>query len=757
MTFGTVTLALALLAAVAGAFYYYLAARGQREMLGYGRWSVYGLAGAASVASAYLLSLIINHQYQVEYVYSYTSNDLPSIYLFSAFWAGQEGSFLLWVLLAAWISVALVLRGDRFEPQVMTSVLLVQAALLVMLLAKSPFALLPDVPADGGGLNPLLQNPWMAVHPPILFVGYAGLVIPWAYAIAALWRRDYAGWAEAAWPWTLFSWGFLGAGIAIGGFWAYETLGWGGYWGWDPVENSSLVPWLTATALAHGLITQKSRGTLARWNLFLAPLTFGLVLYATFLTRSGILSESSVHSFTDTGLGPFLVVVALLCVFVPIWLLASRYREVPDPTIYEKYLSRDFAMLLTVLTILVTGTVIIVGTSTPIFTKSGLRPDFYNTTTSPLALILAIVLSACPLLAWRGSDPGRLIRSLAVPAVVGLAGAAGALLLGATHPLALAVVAFGGFAAATNVVMMVRIHKAGLWKMGGYLAHVGVGLILVGIVGSGAYSQTEQLRLEEGKSGQALGYAFTFQGLEATEDFDKAVLTMAAERGTESFVARPAMQSSRDGVVRTPYIQRHWNEDIYVSPGDYTPADPGGNQVELAKGQTASMGDYALTFLRFDTGAHDQGGATAVAAVLQVTGTNASGIVSPTLTADATLGLQPGARPKLPGSDATVTLFNLDASAGVVLLVVDGLPGLSAPPTPATASFEISRKPAINLLWVGIVLLIAGTAVAVQRRRMEAAVPVAAGPVVPSGPAPAQSRAAQRRQRIEARRQGSDE
>ncbi len=307
MILGTISLALALLAAVAGAFYYFMAGRGQKELLGYGRWAVYGLAAATTIASAYLLSLILNHQYQVSYVYSYTANDLPLLYLFSAFWAGQEGSFLLWVLCTAWLGVALIRKGDRWEPQVMVSVLLVQAALLVMLLAKSPFALLPEVPTDGSGLNPLLQNPWMAVHPPILFVGYAGLVIPFAYAIAALWKRDYDGWADVAWPWTLFSWGMLGAGIAIGAYWAYEVLGWGGYWGWDTVENSSLVPWLTATALAHGLITQKSRGTLARWNLFLAPITFALVLYATFLTRSGVLSESSVHSFTDTGLGPFLV------------------------------------------------------------------------------------------------------------------------------------------------------------------------------------------------------------------------------------------------------------------------------------------------------------------------------------------------------------------------------------------------------------------------------------------------------------------
>lgn len=752
MMLGTLSLAAALLAAVAGAFYYFLVARGQKELLGYGRWAVYGLAGAATIASAYLLSLILNHQYQVAYVYSYTSSDLPTLYQFSAFWAGQEGSFLLWVLLAAWMSVALVLRGDRFEPQVMVSVLLIQAALLVMLLAKSPFALLTDVPTDGAGLNPLLQNPWMAVHPPILFVGYAALVIPFAYAIAALWRRDYAGWAEVAWPWTLFAWGFLGAGIAIGAYWAYETLGWGGYWGWDPVENSSLVPWLAATALAHGLVTQKSRGTLVRWNLFLAPITFSLVLYATFLTRSGILSDASVHSFADSGLGPFLIGVVAVSVFVTIWLLVSRYKEIPDPTIYESYLSRDFAMLLTLLVVLVLATVILVGTSTPIVTSAALRPEFYNTTSSPLALVLVLVLSICPLLGWRESDPQRLARGLAVPAGVGAVGAIMAAAAGVMHPLALAIVGFGLFAAVANVSMIARIYRAGLWKTGGYLAHVGVGLILVGIVGSAAYSQTEQLRLVEGQSAQALGFTFTFNGLGVEPGTDKAILRLTAARGSEGFVAEPRMFASNEGMVRTPYIQRYWNEDIYVSPGDYVPPEPGGNELELAKGQTDKVGDYTFTFLRFDTGAHEQTGATTVAAVLQVTGTSASGVVSPTVTADAVKGLQPGLQPRLPGSEATVTLERLDASSGVVVIRVDGLPGQIREPLPATASFEISRKPAINLLWLGTIILMIGTGIAVQRRRMEmAAAPQIATTVAPQAEP---SRAALRRQRIQARRQG---
>jgi cytochrome c-type biogenesis protein CcmF len=665
------------------------------------------------------------------------------------------------------MSVIMVLKADKFEAEVQGIMLVVQAALLIMLLTKqNPFALSADIPADGAGLNLLLQNPWMAIHPPILFVGYAGLVIPFAYALAALIRRDYSGWVPLAWPWTLFAWGFLGAGIAIGGFWAYETLGWGGYWGWDPVENSSLVPWLTATALAHGLITQKSRGTLIRWNLIMAPITFSLVLYATFLTRSGVLSEASVHSFTDSGLGPLLAGVVLLSVAALVWLFAKRFREIPEPVIFEKYLSRDFTMLVAILIILVLAFAIIGGTSVPVVMKATMGTDYYNLTGSWFALFLVIVLSLCPLLGWRETDATKLARGLAAPAVAGAAAASIALVLGAINPLALLLVGFGVFAATLNVAMIVRIAKGGVWKLGGYTAHIGVGLILAGIVGSAAYGQTEQLRVAEGQSGPALGYTFTFNGLVDVGSADAAALKLTATRGGQTFVALPRLAVGKDGMVRTPYIERFWNEDIYIEPGEYTPGAAGGLQLELTKGQTGSAGGYAMTFLRFDTTPHDQTGSTAVAAVIQVTSTAGSSVISPTIVATSA-GLEPGVRPNLPGSKATVELTAIDASAGLVILTIGGLSDQPNLPTPAVASFEISRKPAINLLWGGVILLMAGTAIAVQRRRLEMApAPSPASPQTPrmlqkpqkqqapQAPTEPLSRAAQRRQRIEERRQG---
>ncbi|PJB72884.1 MAG: hypothetical protein CO096_06990, partial [Armatimonadetes bacterium CG_4_9_14_3_um_filter_66_14] len=224
-----------------------------------------------AVAAAVLWRAILGHDYAYEYVVGYTSNDLGFWYLLSAFWAGQEGSFLLWAILTGAIGLFLSWRASDYERETMVWVALVQLCVFVLMLLKSPFApVAGQVPSDGSGLNPLLQNPWMVIHPPLVFLGYAAMVLPFAFAMAALMKREYEGWVTRSLPWCGFAWLTLGAGIIVGGYWAYETLGWGGYWGWDPVENASLVPWLIGTALLHGLIVQKSTGSLRPLNFFLA-------------------------------------------------------------------------------------------------------------------------------------------------------------------------------------------------------------------------------------------------------------------------------------------------------------------------------------------------------------------------------------------------------------------------------------------------------------------------------------------------------
>lgn len=735
MILGTLVLALAVLAAVAGAFYYFLASRGQEDILTYARWAVYALLGLLAVASIYLLYLILTHQFQVAYVYNYSSTDLPFFYLLSVFWAGQPGSLLLWALLAAIFAFILVRQRDKYEPQVLFTMLLVQAFLLVLTLKESPFALGPEQATEGAGLNPLLQNPWMVIHPPVLFLGYAALTIPFAYAIAALWRRDYEGWIAWAWPWTLFAWGALGVGIALGGYWAYETLGWGGYWGWDPVENSSLVPWLTGAALVHGIITQRNRGTLApihllpdkvsglvRWNLFLAPLTFLAVLYASFLTRSGVLGEASVHAFAESSLGPFLVGGVLLCAVLPGWLYLRRFREMPRRDIYQSFLSLDFAFLAMVLILLASATVVLVGTSTPVFSKlfgpgTTVAASFYTITNAPIGLLLILVMILPPALLWGRFDRDRTWRALRWPALAAVVVTALAAVIGARNPLSLVYIFLAAFAAGTNVVMVARILRTNVLWIGGYLAHVGVGLMVVGIVGSSVYSPLQELRLTEGSSGETFGYQFTFQGFQPTAA-DRGNLIFNVVKGQEFFVAAPRLQASEQGLVRTPYIRKYWLEDLYIAPGEYIPGEEEPGSFDLGKGEAYEVAGYTIRFVRFDMAQHTETGPTSVGAVLEVTPTQGAMVVI-----TPTLALEPGKQQEfpaqIPNSPASIALQAIDAPNGLVALAITGLEGLPAP-QPAEATIEVSRKPAINLLWLGIVVLAAGTIIALLRRRREA-------------------------------------
>ena len=722
MILGTLVLALAVLAAVAGAFYYFLASRGQADMLPYARWAVYALLGLLVVASIYLLYLILTHQFQVAYVYNYSSTDLPFFYLLSAFWAGQPGSLLLWALLVAIFAAILVRQRDKYEPQALVTLLLVLAFLLVLTLKESPFALGPEQAAEGAGLNPLLQNPWMVIHPPVLFLGYAALAIPFAYAIAALWRRDYEGWIAWAWPLTLFSWGALGVGIALGGYWAYETLGWGGYWGWDPVENSSLVPWLTGAALVHGLVTQRNRGTLVRWNLFLAPLTFLAVLYATFLTLSGVLGEASVHAFAESSLGPFLVGGVLLCAVLPGWLYLLRFREMPGRDIYQSFLSLDFAFLAMLLILLASATVVLVGTSTPVFSQlfgpgMTVAASFYNVTNAPLALLLLLVMILPPALLWGRFDKDRTWRALRWPALAAVVVTALAAAIGARNPLSLVYIFLAAFAVGSNVVMVARILRTNALRIGGYLAHVGVGLMAVGIIGSSVYSSQQELHLTEGSSGEAFGYQFTFQGLQLAAE-DRGNLIFHVVKGREFFVAEPRLQAAEQGLVKTPYIRKYWLEDLYIAPGEYSPGEEGAGSFELGKGETYEIAGYTVRFVKFDLGQHGGTGPVSVGAVLEVTTTQgAMVVITPTLVRET--DKQQEFPAQIPNDPAQIALQDIDPDNGLVALAITGLEGLPAP-TPAEVTIEVSRKPAINLLWLGIVVLAAGTIIALLRRRREA-------------------------------------
>ncbi|MBR9975875.1 MAG: cytochrome c biogenesis protein CcsA, partial [Bacteroidetes bacterium] len=303
------------------------------RLIGVARTGFHVSVTTVLIASLILLILLVKHQFQFNYVWAYSSRDLPLGLLMSTFYAGQEGSFLLWTLMVSIIGVVLMVYTQKHdnEREVMGVYSSILAFLMMLLIVKNPFTPIDAdfIPADGRGLNPLLQNFWMQIHPPILFIGFAAMAPPFALAVAALMRRRYQAWVVSSLPWVVAGSMLLGLGIALGGFWAYETLGWGGWWGWDPVENASLIPWLISVALIHTMITQKRTKGLILTNFILAILAFVLVLYSTFLTRSGVLGEASVHSFVDPGRFSFTLLVLFMFAFTDVGfaLLFGRFTK----------------------------------------------------------------------------------------------------------------------------------------------------------------------------------------------------------------------------------------------------------------------------------------------------------------------------------------------------------------------------------------------------------------------------------------------
>jgi len=342
MNLGDLLLRLALLLAVPAAFFFLQDLRG-RKGPATGGW-MFGLH-AATLAGAVLLlwAHFLGHRFECRYVAEYSSRSLSPALTFAASWAGQEGSILLWAMLGALVGLALMREPGALSRPAMFFVTLAQLGLLALLIVRSPFRMSPVTPADGQGLNPLLEDPWMVVHPPVLFAGYAAMVAPFALAAAALVRGQWREWNRAVWPWALLAVVTLGTGIALGGIWAYKVLGWGGYWGWDPVENASLVPWLVAVALLHGLFIQKTTGGLVRSNLLLALLGWLAVLGGTYLTRSGVLQDFSVHSFTDSGLSTPLVLNLAGTLLVSAALLAWRWRSIESKPTCWTGVSREAA------------------------------------------------------------------------------------------------------------------------------------------------------------------------------------------------------------------------------------------------------------------------------------------------------------------------------------------------------------------------------------------------------------------------------
>jgi cytochrome c-type biogenesis protein CcmF len=602
---------------------YFRVERGRSDLLPLARSAYAAFATSVVSASVVLMMLLLQHRFDVSYVNSYSSLDLPLHFLISTFWAGQEGSFLLWCFWGALIGLFVWRSAKEQEAPVMIVYIATFLGIIAILCKQSPFKLLPPpVPEDGVGLNPLLQDAWMVIHPPVMFVGFASLSVPFAFAIAALWKKRWDGWVTRAIPWALITFVTLGTAILMGGYWAYKTLGWGGYWGWDPVENTSLVPWLFTTALVHGMFLQRVKKRHRKVNLILACASFATILYGTFLTRSGVLADFSVHSFIDLGITGWLVAILGFFLVLSIGMIALRWRAIPVLEEDEPgLLSRNVLFILGIAVFCALACVILLGTSAPLLTRlsgtpSQVQTAFYGKTAAPAALLLAVLSGLVPFVSWKSAPARELFRNARRSLVVGAAVVVLSLMLGARDPASLALLFVAGTGADMNLRAVFRKAKnAKFGGAGGYLAHVGVGVMLAGIVVSGVYARSQKLTLVKNEPTKVDDKTLTFlRVVPGTATRKQAMEVRVQTRDGKTGYVYPKMYvNSRTGqMMANPAIRRSAVLDYYLSPQQYDPGQPErvGRDVQLKKGTTTNVEGTGLTFREFnaDRSAMFQGG-----------------------------------------------------------------------------------------------------------------------------------------------------
>ena len=689
---GTVLLWAAFMLLLTSTVGYVLVVRGDASWRRLARQAYVLMTVAIVVAAGLLMYLFVTHDYRLFYVTAYSDNSLPLRYLISSFWAGQEGSFLLWIFWGALLGLPLMRFARHYESRVMIFYNMTVLSLVILLLKQDPFRFhkgltAATIPMDGQGLNPLLQNPWMVIHPPIMFLGYASLAIPFSFALAGVWMKQYDEWTKASLPWVLLSLVTLGTAIMLGGYWAYETLGWGGYWGWDPVENASLVPWLMTGALTHGILLQRGRKRFRRLNLVLAVLAYLLVVYATFLTRSGVLADFSVHSFVDLGITGWLVFNMMFFLLLSIGVLAWRWRDVPTEGGDEPFLSRTIFFVIGIVLLMSTSFMVAVGTSAPLISRlwsskpSQVGPHFYNTVGMPLAIAFGLFLGSIPFLAWKGPAKAagrRLLYVIGVVAVLTVLG----FVAGVHRPESVAYMTAALFCVVSNFWTVGEKARRGQWRAaGGYVTHVGLGLMLLAFLTTGLYDSSSKVKLEQGKPTKVLGYTLTFQGVQKpTPQSRDAMVVKVTPPSGKSFLLEPKMWVNRKSnqLVANPDIRVFLTRDLYLAPVEYNPEKepPVSGTLRLTQDQAASFKKWQLEFKGFDMSKQNVvPGALTVGTIIELKRPGVEPVELEPTVISTSEGVQ--ALPvAIPGTPAgKIRISGVNASSGMVEVQLLGLGG----------------------------------------------------------------------------------
>jgi cytochrome c-type biogenesis protein CcmF len=589
---------------------------------------------------AILFYIIYNHLFEYHYAWKHSSLSLEFKYLLACFWEGQEGSFMLWSFWHCVLGLILIKTSKKWEAPVMTVVSFMQFCLATMIaglyifdwkMGSNPFVLLRDAGVldnapglhmnmditqalkpdymlsikDGNDLNPLLQNYWMVIHPPVLFMGFASTIVPFAFVIAGLWKKNFGEWTKPALPWALFSAAVLGVGIMMGAMWAYESLTFGGYWAWDPVENASLVPWLILISGIHTLLIYKHSGHSLRATHLFFILSFGFVLYSTFLTRSGILGESSVHAFTDLGMNFQLLTFLLIFVLPALIFFYIRYKEIPSIQKEENTSSREFWMFIGALVFFLSAIVIIGKTSLPVFNKifgTKVAPpedaEFaYNSIQVYVAVIIGLLTAITQYLKYKETAGKYFWKKIAIPTTIAIIAATLVLLYGDINyrkqgpgflgAIWLAVVC-SVYAIIANASYIWLGIKGKLKLSGGSISHVGFGMVLLGILLSSSKKEVlsnningipalldknedprENLTLVKGLTSDMGKYSLTYEGDSAhpKKQLSFYKIHFKSKDGKEEFTLTPnsfVNYKGNEGLMSNPDARHYWNHDVFT-------------------------------------------------------------------------------------------------------------------------------------------------------------------------------------------------
>ncbi len=576
----------------------YGAARRNRAWIISGRNAAFAVFAFLCIASLSLIHALVRHDFSYQYVAEYSSTAMPRQYVIAAFWGGMAGSMLLWAWMIGLLTTLVSLVNRRKQEDLMPyviAVLMVNASffLVLMLFGANPFERLPHPVAEGTQLNPLLQNPSMMIHPPTLYTGYVGMVVPFAFAMAALitGRLDDE-WIRTTRRWTLFAWFFLGMGILLGAQWAYVELGWGGYWGWDPVENASLMPWLVATAFLHSVMIQEKKGMLKVWNVSLVSLAYVLSIFGTFLTRSGVLS--SVHAFSNSKLGSyFLIYIALVAMGV-VFLIARRWSHLQSDNEIEGFISKESSFLLNNLLLLGAALAIFWGTVYPVISeairgvKVTMAAPYFNRVMVPIGLTLLVLTGFCPLVAWRRASPENLKRNFKRPLVGALLAGVVMYMFGVRRLLGIVPLSCCAFVLGTVLLEFYRgtlarramtgepaaLSFANLIarnrrRYGGYIVHVGVVSLFAGITGSNVYKLEKEATLRVGESTNIGDYRLRYDKMDevSNPERDRVIAHLAVwdhGRFVGTLLPEKNFHPDQDQPVTETAIRGTMRDDLYV-------------------------------------------------------------------------------------------------------------------------------------------------------------------------------------------------